>query len=113
MSLRRTATRLSAWSGLWAAALLWAANMEAGQILPTFDCARQSDASTIISAACTVLAILAALISWRSSRASPTGFGSPRTLRFDATLSVLGAFVFVFALLLQTTASLVLTGCER
>jgi hypothetical protein len=113
MSLRRTATRLLAWSGLWAAALLWAVNMGAGQILPTFDCARQSGASAMISAACTVLAILAALTSWRMSRANPSGFGSPHTLRFDAALSTLGALVFVFALLLQTMASLVLTGCER
>jgi hypothetical protein len=87
--------------------------MEAGQVLPAFDCTRQLRASAVVSGGFTVLALIAAVISWRLARTSPTGFGSPRTLRFDARLSALGALVFAFALALQTMASLVLTGCER
>jgi hypothetical protein len=109
----RTRTRLRIWAGLWLAALLWAVNMQLGQLLPVVDCTRQFRLSAIISAAFALLALLGGWMSWRSARASLTGFGSPRTLRFDATLSALCALMFVFALLLQTTASLVLTGCER
>jgi hypothetical protein len=109
----RTRARLATWAGLLGAALLWAVNMEVGQILPAFDCTQQVHVSGLISAAFTGLALLAALISWRSARTIPTGFGSPRTLRFDAALSALGALVFAFALALQTIASLMLTGCER
>jgi hypothetical protein len=60
-----------------------------------------------------VVTLLAALTSWRMARTTPSGFGSPSTLRFNARLSALGALVFAFALALQTMASWVLTGCER
>jgi hypothetical protein len=113
MSVHRTKTRLSVWAGLWAAASLWAINIEAGLILATPDCIRQLSGSTLMSAVFTVLSLLAALVSWRMGRASPIGFGSPRTVRFDAMLSSLGALILAFALALQTMASLVLTGCER
>jgi hypothetical protein len=113
MSFHRVRNRLAAWAGLWGAALLWAINLEAGQILPAIDCTRQFRASTLISVGFTVLALLAATISWRLARTRLAGFGSPQTLRFDARLSALGALIFAFALALQSMASLVLTGCER
>jgi cytochrome b561 len=113
MNLHRIRIRLASWAGFWGAALLWAVNLEAGQILPGFDCTRQFRISALISAGFTVLALLTAVVSWRLARTSPTGFGSPQTLRFDARMSALGALIFAFALALQTMASLVLTGCER
>ena len=113
MSFHRIRIRLAAWTGLWGAALLWATNLEVGQIAPAIDCTRQFRGSALMSAGFTVLALLAALISWRVARTRLAGFGSPQTLRFDARLSALGALVFAFALALQTMASLVLTGCER
>ncbi len=113
MSFRRTAIRLSVWAGLWGAALVWAINMEVGQILPTLDCTRRVHASAWISAVCAVIAFIAGAVSWRSARGGFTGFGSPRTLRFDASVSAMAALIFAFALLLQTLAALVLTGCER
>jgi hypothetical protein len=113
MSFHRTRIRLAAWAGLWGAALLWAINLEAGQILPAIDCTRQLRPSALASAGFTVLALLAASISWRLARTRLAGFGSPQTLRFDARLSALGGLIFAFALALQTMASLVLTGCER
>jgi hypothetical protein len=113
MNFRRIRVRLAAWAGLWLAALLWAVNVEAGQILPMLDCIRQFRTSALVSAGFTLLALLAAFISLRQGRTNPTGFAAPQTIRFDAMLSALGALVFAFALALQTTASLVLTGCER
>ena len=113
MMSSRTGTRLSLWAGLWGAALAWAVNMQLGQILPTFDCTRQAHLSAFISAALAVAALFAGYISLRSSRLAPENFGSPRTLRFDATVSALSSLVFAFALVLQMAASWMLTGCER
>jgi hypothetical protein len=109
----RTHVRLAAWSGLWAPASLWALNMQLGQVLPYMDCARQIRSSAVISIAATVLAMLSGYVSWRSVRPPSTGFGSPPTLRFVGNVSALSALIFAFALIMQTIASLVLTGCER
>jgi hypothetical protein len=113
VSLHRTKARLATWAGLMVGAPLWAVNMEAGQILPTFDCTKQLHLSGFISGAFTALTLFAAIVSWRSAHVTPMGFGSPRTLRFDAALSASGALVFAFALFLQSIIPWVLTGCER
>jgi hypothetical protein len=113
MSLHRTKARLMIWAGLWVGTLLWTVNMEAGQILPTFDCTKRIHLSGFISGTFTALTLLAAIVSWRSADVAPMGFSSPRSLRFDAALSASGALVFAFALFLQSIASWVLTGCER
>jgi hypothetical protein len=113
MSRSRTVTRVATWSGLWLPGLVWAVNMQIGQIVPLIDCTRQVRWSALISTVFTVLALLAALLSWRFSRSTPLGFGSPRTIRFDAALSATSALVFAFALFLQTIASLMVSGCER
>lgn len=108
-----TRTRVVTWAGLWGAALLWAVNMQLGQILPYLDCTRNVRLSAIVSASFAVLALLAGSVSWRASRTAPAGFGSPATLRFDAIVSAMAALIFAFALALQAVASMVLTGCER
>lgn len=113
MSVYRTGIRLTVWSGLWISGLLWAANMELGQILPYVDCAQRIRYSAFASAVMTALALAAAFASWRSAHSSPRGFGSPSTIRFAGGLSALSALVFAFALIMQTMASVVLTGCER
>jgi hypothetical protein len=113
MSSFRTGIRLTVWSGLWISALLWAANMQLGQILPYVDCAQRIRYSAYVSAAMAVLALAAGYASWRSAHSSPRGFGSPSTIRFAGSLSALSALVFVFALIMQAMASVVLTGCER
>jgi hypothetical protein len=113
MISRRTGTRITTWAGFWAAALLWAANMQLGQILPARDCMQQVHVSALISSTFTMLALLAGWVSWRAAGTDPTGFGSPRTLRFEATVSALAALIFAFALALQAVASWMLTGCER
>jgi hypothetical protein len=113
MNGSRIRTRLEIWAGLWFAGLVWAANMQIGQILPSQDCTREIRISALVSLALTIFALIAGLISWRSARTPPAGFASPDTIRFDATVSALSALLFAFALALQTLASLVLTGCER
>jgi len=105
--------RLAAWAGLWFAALVWAVNMLAGPILTTLDCDRTFPASAFVSLVSTILALGAGVVSWRAVGTGPAGFGSPRTLQFDTTVSALSALVFGFALALQTIGSVVLTGCER
>jgi len=109
----RIGIRLTVWSGLWAPALLWALNMQLGQLLPYLDCTRQFRSSAIASGIATVLALLAGYVSWRSVSSPPAGFGSPSTLRFAGALSALSALIFAFATVMQTIASLVLTGCEH
>jgi hypothetical protein len=113
MISRRTGTRLATWAGLWVAALLWAVNTQLGEILPVSDCTRAYRISATVSLILTALALLAGWISWRSTRAQPAGFGSPRTLRFAAALSALSALIFAFTLAMQAAAALVLSGCER
>lgn len=113
MTEHRILTRLTTWAGLWAAALLWAANTQLGLVLSYRDCTGEFQVSALISAGFAVLALMAGAISWRSARSRPMGFGSPPTIHFDAAISALSALVFAFALSLQTMASLVLTGCER
>ncbi len=113
MSVFRTRIRLTVWSGLWVSGLLWAANMQLGQILPYVDCAQQIRYSACASAIMAVLAVIAGYVSWQAGRSTPRGFGSPSTIRFAGGLSALSALVFAFALIMQTMASVVLTGCER
>ena len=109
----KTRVRLAVWAGLLSPALLWALNMQLSQILPHIDCTKQLRSSALTSVAAAVLALLAGYVSWRSVRPPSTGFGSPSTLRFAGNLSALSALLFAFALIMQTVASVVLTGCER
>jgi len=113
MTRSRTLIRVATWAGLWLPGLVWATNTQLGQILPLIDCTRQVRWSALFSTIFTGLALLAALVSWRFARSAPLGFGSPRTIRFDAALSAVSALVFAFALMLQTAASLMVSGCER
>jgi hypothetical protein len=105
--------RLSEWAGLWVATLLWATNMQLGQILPLTDCVTQRHVSAIVSLMAVLGTALAGVLSWRSSKAEITGFRSPRTFHFAGALSALSSLVFLFALALQMAAAMVLTGCER
>jgi hypothetical protein len=113
MSRPRTVIRVATWTGLWLPGLVWVTNTQLGQIVPLLDCTRQVRWSALVSAIFMVLALLAALVSWRFARSAPLGFGSPRTIRFDAAVSAVSALVFAFALMLQTIASLMVSGCER
>jgi hypothetical protein len=107
-------TRLLMWAGLWFAALIWAVNMQLGQILPYSDCRSQIHASAIASFAGAALAVVSGLTSWQYPRRIE-GDADIRnsTVHFGSVVSALSATLFTFALLMQGVASLVLSGCEK
>jgi cytochrome c oxidase subunit III len=114
MSTSRIVSHLLLWAGLWVAPLVWAANMQLGQILPYADCRSQLHGSALASMIAATIAALSGLASWRSARsASADADVSGETVSFAGTLSSLAALVFTFALVMQGIASMVLTGCER
>ncbi|RQH16015.1 hypothetical protein [Bradyrhizobium sp. RP6] len=114
MSASKLFTHLSIWVGLWFAPLVWAANMQLGQVLPYADCRSQlhlSAATSFIGAAFTIASSFA---SWLSSRRVIGGSGEHRSnADFGGTVSALSATLFTFALLMQGVAAMVLTGCEK
>ena len=94
--------------GLWGPPLLWAATLQLGQILPHVDCARRSHSLAWIAFGAVISAVLAGISVWRVA-----GRSEGRETHFLASVSALSSAVFTFALLLQTIATLVLTGCEK
>lgn len=114
MSMSKLPENLLIWAGLWLAPLVWAANMQLGQILPYADCRASLHPSAVVSFAGAVVAALSGLVSWRRSRRPAHHGGVPdSTICFGGTVSALSACLFTFALLLQGIASMVLTGCEK
>ena len=110
-------SRLSPSVGLVVPPLLWAANTQAGQILPYAECGsfKITAATSFLAAA---LSLVMAYLSWLTVRRDSSE-GSvevtllPPTSSFVALLSALNGALFAFALLLQGLSSVVLTGCER
>jgi ABC-type nickel/cobalt efflux system permease component RcnA len=100
-------------AGLVAGPVLWAINMQAGQILPYSDCTTHLRFSAWLSICLAVLAFGSALMSWRARIYSSHGEAAERPHRFLAILGGLVGLVFGFALVLQSAAGIVLTGCER
>jgi hypothetical protein len=113
MRMSTPIARLAAWGGVAGAALLWAINLELGQILPYSDCVQEARMSALASAAALILACVFGALSLLAARAHIRGFASPRTIRFVAIMSALSALIFAFALAMQTIASVVISGCER
>jgi hypothetical protein len=112
MNASRIVSNLLLWAGLWVAPLVWAVNMQLGQILPYADCNSQLHTSAVVSLIGAMIAVLSGLASWRSARTS-AAHALGETASFAGTLSSLAALVFTFALVMQGIASMVLTGCER
>ena len=106
-----TSAKLMAWAGLVIGGVIWAANSQLGQILPTSDCVGNAHLSATISFAGALIVLSSGLVSWYLD--SRPSIGDDRSLPFAARLSALAALVFTFALLMQGAASLVLSGCER
>jgi hypothetical protein len=104
-------------AGLIAPPLLWAANTQAGQILPYAECgAFKFTATTSFLAA--ALSLVMGYLSWLTVRGNPSKGSLEQTLfpgssSFVGLLSALNGALFAFALLLQGLSSVVLTGCER
>jgi hypothetical protein len=112
MNASRLMSHLLLWAGLWVAPLVWAVNMQLGQILPYTDCRSQLHVSAVVSLIAAVIAALSGLASWRSAKPSSAD-ALGETASFAGTVSSLAALVFTFALIMQGIASMVLTGCER
>jgi hypothetical protein len=102
-----------AWSGLWLGALVWAINVQLGQILPYGACEGQTSTPAIASFMAAAIAVAASAASWRYARSDRASTASASMLRFGGALAALCSLVFSFALAMQGLASLVLTGCER
>jgi hypothetical protein len=108
---------LSPSAGLVVPPLLWAANTQAGQILPYAECGsfKFTAATSFLAAA---LSLVMAYLSWLTVRRDPSEGSVEVTLlppasSFVGLLSALNGALFAFALLLQGLSSVVLTGCER
>jgi hypothetical protein len=98
--------RVGACSGMIIASLLWTVNTQLGLILPYAECGSRARPALIGSVIAVVLALGAAGVSWRSAWPGHTG-------RFWSDVCALFGIVLAFALLLQSAAAFMLTGCER
>jgi hypothetical protein len=107
MSVRAGVT---ACAGLIMAPAVWALNMQLGQVLPYAECGAGWRLSAAISLLCAIVACLSGWVSWHAASRQPI---ESAALRFMARLSGSLAGVFVFSLLLQAIAGIVLTGCEQ
>jgi hypothetical protein len=94
------------WWAAVAGPLLWATVTQIGQILPYDDCARGNHWTAIIALATAALALMSGGICW-------TNRSLDRTSRFACGVGSLLALVVAFAMLLQSTAGFMLSGCER
>jgi len=104
--------KLTAWAGLIIGGLAWATNTQLGEMLPTTDCISRARPSAIISTVLLAGVLVSAGFSWWRAR-QPAAQQADRTIPFAAQLSAVSALLFSFALVMQMTASLVLSGCER
>jgi hypothetical protein len=111
--LRRLATiNFSSWAGLFAGPAAWFFAQQAGAWTVVPRCADHSASVLFINAASFAFALAGAWLSWRARR-EPAGSASPARVSFVATLSALMAFLFAVVILVQGSAALVFTGCER
>ena len=97
---------MMAWLGLIVAPALWAVSTQMGEILPYLDCHAHVRWSAWMTLCAAMLALLSGGMSWRSSRSGELHV-------FVGRLCALASLVFAFALLLQTGAGFMLSGCER
>jgi hypothetical protein len=96
-------------AGLLVGPAIWVLSTQLGQMLPYAECGARFRPSMVVAGLGVVLSLAASWLSWRSA----AGLRQQEAMRFTAWLSVLLGLLFAFALLLQATATLVLTGCER
>jgi hypothetical protein len=95
------------YSGLAAPPLAWAVGTQLGQITPYIDCRHQVVWTPAFCAALLLVSIAGAAL----SRLSPKPVG--RAERFIVDAGFLIASAFVFALVLQGAASMLLDPCQR
>jgi hypothetical protein len=103
---QQTWLRVCACTGMIIAPLAWTVNTQFGLILPYAECGSPVRPALIGSIVALLCALGAAVISWRSAWPGPAG-------RFWSEVCALLGVILAFALLLQTGAAFMLTGCER
>jgi hypothetical protein len=96
------------YAGLIGAPLVWAINMQLGQVLPYLDCQTRVSWSAIVTALAMLIALAGAGISYAG-----TAKAESDTRVFLRRISVLTALAFAFALFLQGAATLLLDACIR
>ncbi|MGZ2488087.1 hypothetical protein ACVITL_006672 [Rhizobium pisi] len=99
--------RLLRYSGLAVPPLAWAIATQLGQITPYTDCRQHVP---LTSAFCATL-LFVSIVGTAGSRLFPTPVG--RVERFVVDAGFLIASAFVFALILQGAASMLLDPCQR
>jgi hypothetical protein len=95
------------YGGLAVPPLAWAVGTQLGQIIPYLDCRRQMVWTPALCSALLLMSIAGAA----ASRLAPRPVG--RTERFVIDAGFLIASTFVFALVLQGAASVLLDPCQR
>jgi hypothetical protein len=95
------------WIGLSVPPLAWALSTQLGQIMPYIDCRQHIPWSAVL---CGILLVvsLAGLAAART-----VSHGMVQTRRFMVDAGLLVALAFVFALLLQEAATMLLDACQR
>jgi hypothetical protein len=96
------------YAGLIGAPLVWAINMQMGQILPYVDCQARVSWSAIATAAAIVVALAGAAVSFAGAAKTESD-----THTFLRRIGILTALAFAFTLFLQGAATLLLDPCTR
>jgi hypothetical protein len=105
---------LRACAGLVGAPLVWAANMQWGQVVPYLDCRSGLHVNVAGSLAAAAIALTSAALSWRApARTAPESSTYPASYCFVSRLAALAGLIVAYALLLQAASGLWLSGCER
>lgn len=98
-------TRLAPWAGFVAGPLCWALHQQGLSGMLHFNCHLGSPVKGLVSFVVFAIVLVASgIVSWRAR-------GDAQLTRFIAGLSALSAALFLFAIVLQTAATLILPGC--
>jgi hypothetical protein len=98
-------------AGLFAGAAAWAMHQQVGYIEASWACGRTAaPVIWLTGAVATVVLLTGTLLSALALRRAGLGEGE-RPHRFMATVSLMAAALFLFALALQAVAALFLPGC--
>lgn len=108
--------RLS-WGGIFIGAAAWAISLETNYAVAPHACGIGRAVMSAIAGVLVLLAIAGAVLSYRSTRASPaaewTDSTGGRTRRFVAWVGVGTGIVFAIAITNQFAATLIVQGCLR
>jgi hypothetical protein len=99
------------WAGWIAGPLGWFVHQQIGSTTNYWDCSVGRPWLVIgLGLACAVIVLAGGAMSWRGLRSAGGGDGNGR---FIAVMGLMAAGVFLVAVVGQTMAGIVFTGCER